>query len=233
MTDLDNISVLYVEDDDGIRSLVTEYLEGRGITVHGFRTGQSALLELKTIRPDVIVLDIMLPDSNGYDLCETIRDEFQTPIIFMSALDEENDRILGLDRGGDDYITKPFSSRELLARIQAHARRFRGELGSGRLVSGAIEIDRRSRTAFLNGESLVLTSNEFTLLLTLVQSAGRALTREQLVIRLNERGDEVFERAIDVQISRLRTKLGDDSRSPIYIKTVRGVGYIFSGEPSK
>ncbi len=233
MPNVDNISILYVEDDDGIRSLVTEYLEGRGITVFGFGTGESALRELKSIRPDVIILDIMLPDTDGYALCSAIREELQTPIIFMSALDEEDDRVLGLEHGGDDYITKPFSSRELLARIRAHARRFRGSLGSAPVISGPIEIDNRRRVASLNGVELDLTSNEFNLLSTLVQSAGQVLTRDQIIVRLNERGDEVFERAIDVQISRLRNKLGEDSRSPKLIKTVRGIGYVFSGESEK
>ncbi len=228
-----SITVLYVEDDDRLRTLTKTYLERHGVTVVEAPDGGSALSLAAEIVVDVVLLDLMLPDTDGHSLCRQLREMIVAPIIMVSALDEEADRVLGLEGGADDYVTKPFSSRELLARIRAQVRRSRATVSeSEQLVVGSLVIDISSRTVSLEGESIQLTSQEFDLLMVLAQRAGHVLSRDQLITHLHERGDEVFERAIDVQISRLRQKLNDDPRDPRLIKTVRGVGYLLAREVS-
>lgn len=224
------IKVLYVEDDERLGRLTLTYLQHHGLQISWAKRAAEALELMSGMVPDVILLDVMLPDMDGRQLCANLRREYDGPILMISALDEEADRVYGLEGGADDYISKPFSSRELLARIRAQVRRSRGQLNSAsqRLERGPLFIDLATRVASFDGRELGLTSQEFSLLYALAQRAGRVLSREQLISMTHQHDDEVFERAIDVQISRLRQKLGDDSRQPAIIKTVRGVGYMLS-----
>lgn len=224
------ISLLYIEDDLRLGRLTTTYLEHHGVVVHLLTSGEEALKAMPQQQPDVVLLDVMLPGMDGHQVCQEIRRRFDVPIIMVSALDEEVDRVLGLEFGADDYITKPFSPRELLARVRAQSRRARGDLvsTSPQIKVGALRIDETRHAATLDGEPLSLTSYEFKLLSVLARRAGRILSRELLISMTRESEDAVFDRAIDVQISRLRKKLGDDPRDPVWIKTIRGTGYLFS-----
>ncbi len=228
--DLENsaISVLYVEDDVRLSVLTTTYLRSHGLTINPVSSGEIALDSLNDHIPDVVLLDLMLPGKNGHELCKIIRKKHDIPIIMVTALDEEAERVLGLEEGADDYVVKPFSSRELLARIRAQVRRARGKLQrkSVLLTIGPLTLDETTYRVTLHDEEMSMTSHEFALLRTLMSSPGRVFSREQLIMHTRDHGDEVFERAIDVQISRLRQKLGDDPKKPFWIKTVRGVGYM-------
>ena len=183
-------------------------------------------------RPDVVLLDVMLPGMGGLEVCRELRSKLDTPIIMVTARGEEADRVMGLEGGADDYIAKPFSSRELLARIRAQARRGRGANGPSKtaLQAGRLTIDPDAMSATLDGRALVLTTYEFMLLRALAERLGRVLTREQLVDIVRGSAEEAFDRSVDVHVSHLRAKLGDDPRNPRLIKTVRGVGYMLAIE---
>jgi two-component system OmpR family response regulator len=175
---------------------------------------------------------VMLPGDDGLTLCRELRqrDVPQVPIVMLTARGDEADRVLGLEIGADDYVLKPFSSRELLARVRAQVRRARGRAGPkvAPLRAGRIEIDPGSLRASIDGKPLELTGYEFTLLRALVERAGRVLTRDQLLALAHREADAVFDRSIDGHISRLRQKLGDDPRRPSVLKTVRGTGYMLT-----
>jgi DNA-binding response OmpR family regulator len=228
--DRETTSIVYIEDDEKLARLTTKYLEGHGIQVTwvpGPREGVAAVLRE---RPDVVVLDLMLPEMDGLAVCRELRARVDTPILMVTARGEEADRVMGLEGGADDYVAKPFSSRELVARIRAHARRARGRAGpaAGLVVAGPLAIDPAARRATLAGRELTLTTYEFDLLRVLAERSGRVLTREQIIDLVRGSADEAFDRSIDVHVSHLRKKLGDDPRSPRIIKTVRGVGYLFA-----
>ncbi len=225
------IEVLLVEDDERLARLTARYLEGSGMIVHWVTSGPAALADPSLARCDIILLDLMLPGRDGIDVCRDIRSRLAVPIIMLTARREEADRVLGFDAGADDYVTKPFSSRELVARIRAVVRRARGEVGpAGKLLRvGAITLEPASLRVTVEGREVVVTGYEFALLLALAERAGRVLSREQLLDLAHGGGaDEAFERSIDVQISKLRQKLGDDARAPRFLKTVRGVGYMLA-----
>ncbi len=228
--DRTRLSVLLVEDDAKLSRLTRDYLEQHGLSVTCVADGNTAARE--ALRPDfdVIVLDLMLPGRDGFEVCREIRQHSHVPIIAVTARVEVADRVLGLELGADDYVTKPFSARELLARIQAVARRAAGRAGpvARELRVGRIALDLGSLSASLDGRPLVLTSYEFVLLRVLVENAGRVLSRERLLELAKGNADEAFDRSIDVRISRLRQKLGDDSRNPAMLKTVRGSGYVLA-----
>jgi DNA-binding response OmpR family regulator len=222
--------VVYIEDDQKLARLTARYLESHGLRVSLAGDAREGIALVLREPPDVILLDLMLPGIDGFEVCRQLRARVTTPIIMVTARGEEADRVMGLEGGADDYMAKPFSSRELLARIRAQARRARGRAGpaSGLLVAGPISIDPSSRAATLRGVDLALTTYEFDLLRVFAERPSRVLTREQLVDLVRGSADEAFERSIDVHISHLRRKLGDDPRNPSIIKTVRGVGYLFA-----
>jgi DNA-binding response OmpR family regulator len=224
------IRLLLVEDDERLARLTARYLQQQGIGVTCVGDGISAVREASQGVYDAILLDLMLPGRDGVEVCRMIRAELDVPIIMVTAREEEADRVLGLEIGADDYVAKPFSSRELLARVRAHVRRARGQVGprprSHRV--GRLAVDPAAMRATLDGKSLSLTSYEFALLLALVERAGRVLTREQLLELANGNAEDAFDRSIDGHISRLRSKLGDDPRHPAILKTVRGVGYVLA-----
>jgi two-component system, OmpR family, response regulator len=224
------ILVLYVEDDERLAQLTARYLESHGVKVAVVVNGLDAVPEALRLRPDVILLDIMLPGIDGLEACRRLRARLDTPIIMVTAHGDEPDRVVGLEGGADDYIVKPFSSRELLARIRAQARRARGRAGpSGQaIVVGQLRIEPQSMQVTLGGRALGLTTYEFALLRALAERAGQVLTREQLMDLVRGSAEEAFDRSIDVHISHLRQKLGDDPRNPRLLKTVRGVGYMLA-----
>jgi len=225
-----DIRVVYVEDDERLARLTTQYLTSHDIAVHLVTRGDQAVAEVLRVRPDVVLLDLMLPGTDGIEVCRQLRDRCHIPIIMVTARTEEADRVIGLEGGADDYVSKPFQSRELLARIRAQARRGRGEAGprAERIELGGLVIDAAAMEVTLDGKPIALTSGEFTLLHALAQRAGRVLGREQLLQLVHGTADEAFDRSIDVLISRLRAKIEPDPRTPRLLKTVRGVGYMLT-----
>lgn len=222
------IKILFVEDDERLAKLTVRYLEGDGFMVTWIATGPEGLTEATQRQYDLILLDLMLPGRDGMDICRALRTRIDVPIIMVTARKDEVDRVLGLDGGADDYVTKPFSSRELVSRIRALVRRARGQVGPQlkSLQVGDITVDPvRMRVTVLDRE-VELTGYEFALLRVLAERAGRVLSREQLLDLAKGSAEDAYDRSIDVQISRLRQKLGDDARQPRYLKTIRGTGYV-------
>jgi DNA-binding response OmpR family regulator len=229
------IRVLLIEDDERLARLTARYLEMRGLAVTTAGDGDRGLQEARRGAHDVVLLDLMLPGRPGLEVCRELRRVSDVPVIMVTALGDEAERVTGLELGADDYVTKPFSSAELLARIRAAVRRYRGQAGpaSRPVVVGPLALDPASLTATLEGRPLELTPYEFSLLLALAQNAGRVLSRERLLDLAKGSAEEAFDRSIDGNISRIRKKLGDDPRHPALLKTVRGVGYMLAdGEPS-
>jgi DNA-binding response OmpR family regulator len=222
--------VLLIEDDVRLAQLTARYLESHGVQVTLAHDGAAGLREAANATFDVILLDLNLPGMDGIAVCQRIRQRSDVPIIMLTARVEEADRVLGLEVGADDYVPKPFSSRELLARVRAQARRARGSVGpkQGPLRVGALKIDPTARTATMGTDDLALTTFEFDLLRALAERPGRVLSREQLLEMLHGTADTAFDRSIDVHVSRLRAKLGDDPRQPKLLKTVRGAGYVLA-----
>jgi DNA-binding response OmpR family regulator len=227
-------AVVYVEDDERLGRLTSLYLSAHGVDVSLVDRGDMALAEVLRVRPDVVLLDLMIPGKDGLQVCRALRECVDTPIIMVTARTEEADRVIVLEGGADDYVPKPFSSRELLARIRAHARRARGKSGPsrGRTQVGEVMVDAATMTARLRGKPLALTTFEFGLLRVLSERAGRVLSREQLLELVHGSSEDAFDRSIDVHVCRLRHKLGDDPRSPRLLKTVRGVGYVLVPDES-
>jgi DNA-binding response OmpR family regulator len=226
------IVVLLVEDDVRLASLTKEYLEGHGVAVVHVADGRRGQDEALGGRYDAVLLDLMLPGKDGLEVCREIRARSDVPIVVLTARGEEADRVMGLELGADDYLAKPFSPRELLARIRAVVRRARGRAGPARdLVRvGSLVVDPAARSVRLAGREVALTGYEFALLDALARRAGRVLSREQLMELARGSAEEAFDRSIDVHVSRLRQKLGDDPKRPRLIKTVRGAGYVLAGE---
>jgi two-component system, OmpR family, response regulator len=223
--------ILLVEDDAKLARLTVEYLESNGFLVVACRTGTEAVSASFHEAFDVILLDLNLPGLDGVDVCRRIRLRSNAPIIMVTARGEEADRVLGLESGADDYMIKPFSSRELLARIRAHLRRYRGSSSTTGIVHcGRLVLDASKLTALLDDRDVGLTAYEFSILSALAERAGQVLSREQLLVLAKGGAEDTFDRAIDVAISRLRAKLGDNPKRPQILKTVRGVGYVLALE---
>ncbi|MDR5710479.1 MAG: response regulator transcription factor [Armatimonadota bacterium] len=227
------VRVLVVDDDEAILGLLGSYLAREGFEVQTAGDGQAALAAFRTFRPDVVVLDVLLPGLDGLEVLRRLRAEGEPYVILLTAKSEELDRVVGLELGADDYVTKPFSPRELVARIRAVLRRGRGraELPEAPLVFRRLRIDPARREVWRDGERVHLTALEFDLLRALASFPGRVWTREQLVERVW--GHDYFgdERVVDAHIKELRRKLQDDPARPSFIQTVRGVGYRFVDEP--
>jgi DNA-binding response OmpR family regulator len=224
------ISVVYVEDDERLARLTTQYLTSHRIMVHLVTRGDQAVTEVVRVRPDVVLLDLMLPGTDGLEVCRQLRARCDVPIIMVTARTEEADRVLGLEGGADDYVAKPFQSRELVARIRAQARRGRGEAGpkAERIELGPLVIDATTMEVTVRGKPVTLTTVEFQLVHALAQRAGRVLGREQLLTLIHGSAEEAFDRSVDVVVSRVRQKIEDDPRSPRLLKTIRGVGYVLT-----
>jgi two-component system OmpR family response regulator len=223
---------LLVEDDERLARLTARYLETHGVVVNWVTDGKAGLEQALREETDIVLLDLGLPERDGLEVCRELRAHSDVPIVMITARDEESYRVLGLELGADDYVVKPFSSRELLARMRAQVRRARGRSGPQQktLVIGGLRLEPAAMVASLDGRPLVLTGYEFALLRALAENAGRVLSREQLMLLVKGNAEEAFDRSIDVQISRLRQKLGDDPKSPRLLKTVRGAGYLLVRE---
>ena len=222
--------VLLIDDDEALGVLLTEYLGQFGFAVRAVAQPDDGLRTLAADPPDILVLDVMLPGMDGFAVCRKVRETSRVPIVMLTARGGVMDRIVGLELGADDYLPKPFEPRELVARLQAVLRR--GGAGSepGECVRvGSLEIQWDARVTRLDGRPLELTTAEFELLGLLVRSRGRVLTRDRILEATRGLDWEAYDRSIDVLVSRLRQKLGDDPRRPVFIKTVRGLGYRFIG----
>jgi two-component system, OmpR family, phosphate regulon response regulator OmpR len=220
--------ILLIEDDPRLAELVKNYLDGAGFQVAHAATGGAGIARIGRDEFDALILDLMLPDMDGLDVCQRIRSRSGTPILMLTARGDAMDRVVGLEMGADDYLPKPFEPRELLARLRAILRRANGQTRSEILRFGRLEIDAGALQVRLNGEARVLTSYQFALLLALARHAGRVLSRDALMDLIQSERPEPFDRSIDVHISRIRAAIEDDPKKPRRVITVRGAGYVFA-----
>ena len=221
-------TILVVDDQANVRTLVREYLSEQGFRVVTAVNGREALYAARQEKPDLVLLDIMMPEMDGYEFVRTYRKEKDTPILLLTAKLEETDKVLGLELGADDYITKPFGMRELVARIHAALRRAGQELQPAALLqAGEVLLDRDEHTVKVSGRPVSLTPSEFDLLAVLISSPGRVFSRAELLIKLQGTSFAGIERTIDVHIRNLRAKIEPEPSQPHYIETVFGVGYRF------
>lgn len=217
--------ILVVDDELKIARLVRDYLVEAGFEVVVASSGSTALSSFAADRPDLVILDIGLPDADGYDVTRSIRSRSTVPIIMLTARTEETDRIVGLELGADDYVIKPFSPRELIARVKAVLRRTTGDTASETIRAGDLVVNLTHRTVERDGTRIDLTTSEFELLATLAAQPGRVFTRSQLLHAIRGVSFESYERAIDAHIKNLRRKLEPDPSNPAYVLTVYGIGY--------
>ncbi len=224
-----NELILVVDDERKIVRLASDYLEANGFQVRSTGDGNTAVAIFRRDQPDLIVLDLMLPGMDGLDVCRAIRRESDVPIIMLTARVEEADRLIGLELGADDYIVKPFSPRELVARVRAVLRRVQGDVMKNGLIRlGDLEIDLKGHCVHRAGDALDLTHQQFQLLVAMAEHPGQAFTRSQLLNRLHGYAYDGYDRSIDAHIKNLRQRLERDPANPIYIQTIYGVGYKFN-----
>lgn len=220
--------VLVVDDDPGIVKLVRTYLEQVGFEVAVAYDGKKAMQIARNDRPDLVILDLMLPEMDGWDVCRALRKESDVPIIMLTARVEESDKLIGLELGADDYVTKPFSPRELVARVRSVLRRVEGmPARPERFSHGDITVDLSRHLVEVRGQAIDLTPTEFDLLATMMEDPGRAFSRSQLLEAVQGYAYDGYERTIDVHIKNLRQKIEQDARNPQRVKTVYGIGYKF------
>ncbi|MFP4138261.1 MAG: winged helix-turn-helix domain-containing protein [Halomonas sp.] len=225
----DQDHVLIIEDDQRLAELTRDYLEANGFRVTLEADGARGVERILSLQPDLVILDLMLPGEDGLSVCRRVRDDYPGPILMLTARTDDMDQVLGLEMGADDYVAKPVRPRVLLARMRALLRRAEPvEVGEEtRLTFADLVIDSATREAWLAGERIELTSAEFDLLWLLANNAGRVLTREEIFDRLRGIKYDGQDRSIDVRVSRIRPKIGDDPNQPHRIKTVRSKGYLF------
>jgi DNA-binding response OmpR family regulator len=222
-------TILIIDDDEKLNQLLVEFLEEFGFKTLAAKHPRHGLKLLKEKRPDLVILDIMLPDMDGFQVCKIIRETNAVPIIMLTARGETTDRIVGLELGADDYLPKPFEPRELVARIHSVIRRTTGMHENRPQSFKGLEIDFTKRSVRLNGVPLELTTNEFAALALLARHAGKVFTRDQILQELRGIDCDAFNRSVDITMSRLRHKLKDDPKTPAFIKTIWGAGYVFIG----
>jgi DNA-binding response OmpR family regulator len=230
----DTARILLVDDDRELRDLVSRLLERHGYQVFSAKDSREMAAVLGRAKPDLLILDVMLPGKDGLQICREVRGESHVPILMLTAMGDEADRVIGLEMGADDYLAKPFSPRELLARIRTILRRRRAEVRQGRpegirafrFDGWELNLNTR-RLAAPDGRQVALSNGEFSLLVVLLGSPQRILTRDQLIDLSRLHNDEVYNRSVDVQIMRLRRKIEKDPAEPRYIRTERGAGYLF------
>ena len=220
--------ILLIEDDSRLAAMVSEYLGGAGYRVSVADTGEAGLARLAREPHDAIVLDLMLPDTDGLAVCRRVRAASDTPILMLTARGDPMDRVVGLEMGADDYLPKPFEPRELLARLRAILRRRQPGAAPAVLRFGRLEIDRDARAVRLDGAERPLTAHQFGLLVALAEHAGRVLSRDTLMDLVRGEALEAFDRSIDVHVSRIRVAIEDDPKRPRRLLTVRGAGYVFA-----
>jgi len=234
--DSSRIKILMIDDDPKLCRLVKDYLGPMGYEVSSAHTGPQGLERVLEEDYRAVILDVMLPGMDGFEVLRQIRRASAVPVLMLTALGDESDRIVGLEMGADDYLPKTFSTRELLARLRAVTRRSTAAASAARpdpvaeVVVNDLRVNPAARTARLRGEMVSLTPVEFDLLSCLARGAGRVLSRDQLLDAISGRSYGIFDRSIDVHISSLRRKLGDDSKNPKYIRTVRSAGYLLINE---
>lgn len=220
--------ILMIEDDARLAALVAAYLRDAGFRVDTRESAGEGLAALKQEPFDALVLDVMLPDRDGFDVCREVRARSDLPILMLTARGDPMDRVVGLELGADDYLPKPFEPRELLARLRAILRRRSGPAPADVLRFGRLEIDRGAREVRVEGEARPLTSYQFTLLVALAEHAGRVMSRDALMDLVKGEPLEAFDRSIDVHVSRIRAAIEEDPKHPRRIITVRGAGYVFA-----
>jgi len=224
-------TILVVDDEKKLRDLIRVYLEQEGYRVVEAGNGREALYVARYEKPDLIILDLMMPEMGGYDFMRAFSKEAQTPVIMLTAKVEDQDKILGLELGADDYITKPFNVRELIARVRAVLRRLqKSTIESEVLRAADIVLDRSGRMVMVGARAVDLTPSEFAILATLMAAPGQVFSRLDLLDRVSGEAYEGYERTIDVHIRNLRTKIEPDPRNPHYIDTVYGMGYRFAAQ---
>lgn len=223
--------IMLVEDDMSLAEWFSDYLNEQGYLVTLATRGDVAIELIAADQPDLVILDIMLPVKDGFEVCQAIRQSYQGPILMMTARDHETDEVLGLELGADDYVVKPVKPRVLLSRIKALLRRYTAseveDIEPNKITMGQLTIDANSRTTTLAGEKVAISSNEFDVLWQLAQSADSLVSRQDLVSQRRGIDYDGFDRSIDILVSRIRKKLGDDASNPYRIKTVWGKGYLF------
>jgi DNA-binding response OmpR family regulator len=229
---LKKTTILIIDDDEKLNRLLTDYLGNYGFHVQSAVNPEDGLKKVKTLLPRLIILDVMLPGMNGFEVCKQIRRSHTIPILMLTARGEVTDRIVGLELGADDYLAKPFEPRELVARIQSILRRTEHAATVPKRRFGPLLIDFQKRAVRLHDEPVDLTTAEFQALSLLANNAGVALSRDRIMDALRGIDYEAFDRSVDIAVSRLRSKLNDDPKSPAFIKTVWGTGYVFIAEES-
>lgn len=222
-------AILIIDDDEELTDLLETYLGDFGYKTTAVSSPSKGIELLVKSYFDLVILDVMLPEMDGFNVCKTIRETHSIPIIMLTARGEITDRVVGLELGADDYLPKPFEPRELVARIQAVLRRGHKPAKKGILEIGDLKINLEKYTTTIDGVSLDLTTTEFEMLVLLVQSGGRVLSRDYIMQHIRGVDWTAFDRSVDVLISRIRHKLKDDPRNPHYIRTIRGAGYVFVG----
>jgi len=220
--------ILLIEDDSRLAEMISEYLGESGFRVSVAAGGRAGLERLAREPFDALVLDLMLPDMDGLEVCRELRAKSDTPVLMLTARGDAADRIVGLELGADDYLPKPFQPRELLARLRAILRRGKSKGRAAPLRFGSLEIDRDSRSVHVDGQERSLTGYQFALLVALAENAGRVLSRETLMDLAKGEPLEAFDRSIDVHVSRIRAAIEHDPKKPRHIVTVRGAGYVFA-----
>ena len=222
-------SILIIDDDAKLNQLLKDFLKNFGFEVVTATHPAKGLKKLKQAAPDLVILDIMLPEMDGFEVCRTIRQTSNVPIIMLTARGETTDKVVGLELGADDYLAKPFEPRELVARIQSVLRRTQRLKDTRSLSFNRLIVDPAKQIALLDGRPVDLTTNEFRALALLAANAGKVLDRDRILQELRGMDCDAFNRSVDITISRLRQKLKDDPKSPEFIKTIWGTGYVFIG----
>jgi DNA-binding response OmpR family regulator len=225
------IRVLLIDDDARLSELLSGYLQENGVSLTHARDGRAGLAAVEADAFDAVLLDVMMPGLDGLEVLRRLRQKNRIPVLMLTARGDEADRVVGLELGADDYVAKPFSPRELLARLRAVLRRAQPEAAAERLACAGIEVDIGARTVRVDGAEVDLTGLELDILVALMRRAGRVVPRGALLSEAGRGDVAVSERTVDVHISKLRKKLGDDPNTPRRIRTVRGVGYVLAREP--
>lgn len=226
----ESATLLVIDDDMELAELVRDYLAGFGYRVLTALHPDAGMDLLRTRKPDLVVLDVMLPGRNGFEVCKEIRRESRVPVVMLTARGDVSDRVLGLGLGADDYLPKPFEPRELVARIESVLRRARPPREAQTARSGGLRVDLRRRAVTLDGQALDVTPMEFDILSLFLQNPGAVLDRDAILSKVKGMSHDPLDRTVDVVVGRLRHKLKDDPRNPAYVKTVWGLGYLYIAE---
>ena len=225
-------TILIIDDDEKLNALLTAYLANHGFSLESATHPDEGLKKLKEVSPHLVILDVMLPGMDGFEVCKVIRRTSAIPILILTARGEFADRVVGLELGADDYLAKPFEPRELVARIHSILRRTEQNIITATRTFGPLRVNFQKRAAYINDVNVDLTTTEFEALSLLVRNPGVVLSRDQILDELRGMECDSFNRSIDITMSRLRQKLTDNPKDPAFIKTVWGTGYVFIGEES-